>query len=360
MSTDTTTTETPAPEPLTEEELSELTSSALDISASEITDGDDLFQDGIAVSGSTDFDYPLTAFIPKAAPPRDSKQAPPEAGVWIVPDEQDIRIVRTVKMFELSWCKKVPPAYNILFVRTGADRYPNPTALQRAVLDTVITKYPRNDGSVPISQTIILPVVVMREGKAHPTVAELSPKVYEALKTFSADADDLTSGAVRLGTKAIFVWKEQQPDGKMSYRFKFDKNEFDRSAVLAEVKDELVDAADYVKLRAPATEKWLVEAFNKFKNGESVESEYAAPPSPEEAYIDAVMDLTTPMLKKLLYGAGVDTTELKSRQRLIDAAVEAREALQPQVLELAKAKAAEAAAKAKDAQDAQNAPEPPF
>ena len=316
--------------PLAEEVLTDEVGINLPVDEYEITDGEDLFQSGEKEGfGDGEYEYVLTAFVPACTPSKDSKQAPTGAALWVIPDINDVKYVRTLKIFKMTWLEKIPASYNTLFVRPDRDNNPNPTPLQKTVIDSTISKYTDKDGVPSISQTVLIPIINLYEGKPVVTIGELSNACYKALVKFNNEADDTTDGIVTTKTRPVYLWREGK-GSKVIYGFRFYKGEEHNVKDLL-AKHEMMDVKEYVKKRAVATEKWFDSKRKAYLAGELGSAEDATL-TDTEAYIDAVMELSTPVLKTVLSEAGLDIAGLRTKQALIDLATAHEELLTEAIL----------------------------
>lgn len=322
--------------PTTDEAVEDPT---LDITAEEfeITSGDDLFQSGEKEGFNDEYEYALTAFVPACVTSKDAKTAPAGAALWIIPDITDVQYLRTLKIFKMTWMEKIPASYNTLYIRVDRDDNPNPTTLQKMIIDSTISRYTDKDGVPNLSQTVIIPIINLYDGKPIVTLGEMSNACYKALVKFDADADDNTDGLVSTRRRPIYLWREGKGQ-KTTYGFRFYKGtEHDMKKLLAEAGD-MMAPREYVKTRAVATERWFASRYAKYQAGELESGEENT--TDTEAYIDMVMELPTPILKSVLDDAGLDIAGLRTKQALIDLAT-AHEELLTDAIKAAQPKATE-------------------
>lgn len=316
-----------------DEAQAEIVTGAVNIPVDEVelTDGEDLFQSGPS-EGYTEgeYEYQLTAFVPKCNKPKDSRTVPTGAALWIIPDLADVKYMRTLKLFKMTWLEKIPASYNVLYVRPGADNRPNPTPFQKEIIRSTISRFTDDNGLPQVGQTVLIPIINLYDGQQIPTIGEMSNACYKELVKFNDAADDNTDGMMTTKTRAIYLWRE----GQKEYGFKFHKgDDIDVKAVLAEVGDDVPDVKAYVKKRAVLTEKWLFKKWTDWKNGVLTGgADDGAPETRSEQYVDALMDLPTPVLKTVLTDAGLSITGLRSKQALVDLAMGHEELLFEDVL----------------------------
>ena len=297
-----------------------------------VTTGEDLFQSGVKERGDTDFQYKLTSFVPKATTPGSGSGYPSEAAYWIIPDLNDVVIVRQVKMFELTFLTKVPPGYNALYLRVDRNNDPNPTDLQAAIWDCVVAKFKGFDGRAAATQTYLLPVLRRnKEYRWEPVIGELGITSYTEIKKTVAAADDMSDGRITLATRPIAVWKSGQRETTARFDKAFDEK--DVQALVKEFKDEMPNPREYVRIRAVATENFLKQAWQQYKDGSPVTA--ATPMNDQERYVEAVMNLSMLQLQGILKEGGIALNGSRSRMALIDLVVENRETLEPAVLAMA-------------------------
>jgi hypothetical protein len=298
----------------------------------EVTEGTDLFQSGIKERGDSEFAYKLTSFIPKATTPASGTGYPSEAAFWIIPDLNDVVIVRQVKMFELTFLSKVPPGYNALYLRVDRNNDPNPTDLQSAIWDCVVAKYKGFDGRATAGQTYLLPVLRMnKEFKWEPVIGEMGVLAYNEIKKTVAAADDMSDGRITLKTRPIAVWRSGNKEVTARFDKSFKDGEVER--LVKEFESEMPNPREYVRIRAVATENFLKEAWQRYKDGSPVTA--ATPMNDQERYVEAVMNLSTIQLQGLMKDHEIIVNGSRSKMALVDLALENRDVLEPAVLALA-------------------------
>ena len=294
----------------------------------EITSGDDLVQSGVREfnnDGDQEYAYTLTAFIPKAPTP--DVGIPAEAGYFIIPDINNAIIVTQVKLFKVSFIDKVPAPYNSLYLRVDRTNRPNPTEFQHKVWKQVVSNYQNAEGLANPSQVYLLPVLNRYKGEWRAQVGEFGVTAYNEVKKVNASTDDMTDGKINLGTRPIAVWK----DGKKSVTARFDKGaDVSVTEMIAQFKADLPDVRAYVKLRAVHTEKYLLDAWKRFKDG--TVAEFNDELSPDQRFNDAVNSLKTSQLVAILKEHGHKVTIKTDRMDLIDLVNDHMEDLEAAVL----------------------------
>lgn len=276
---------------------------------------DDYFQDGRAERGDGEFEYPLTSFVPRVDPPPDGKGIPDGAVRWIVPDITNVKWVRTVKIFKSTFQEKIPPGYNMLFIRVDPHtRRANPTPLQEAIMRTVVARYTTPDGLPTITQTALLPVYRLTEGQWRATVAEMSAAALDAIIEANDLMEDATNGALSLATRPIAVWRPKGGDNR-TVNARIDKTMVGSMDDIRSIPG--VDLRQYVRVRAVATEKWWAQAWRNHVNGVTGTSADAEAPTETEQFVDACLDLTSAQLRKILEDNLIGLGGARTKQALV-------------------------------------------
>jgi hypothetical protein len=303
-------------------------------------DTDELFQTKAVTlddfAGERDYEYPLTAFIPKSY-----GTSGDDAAVWIIPDINDVVVVRQIKMFETTFIPKVPPAYNVLYCRVDRTNRPNLTDFQDQVRQSVVSQYKGKDGLVPLQQVYLLPVirklpvkqdappVVGSKDEWAPAIAEVGVTAYAEIKRAIATADDLSDGRITPLTRPMRIWKS----GQREITVKFDRNsDADVPALIKEHRKNLqLEPREYVKLRATHTEAYLRAQWAAYKSGGSPVAAHTEI-SDRERYVEAVMNMTTAQMKALLQQHGISIAGAKAKPGLIELMLDNRDACEAEVL----------------------------
>lgn len=298
-------------------------------------DPDELFQTKALTfdgdnGGEREYAYPLTSFIPKATTPSTGTGIPPEAAYWIIPDINDVVVVRQLKMFETTFIVKVPAPFNTLYCRVGRDNRPNLTDFQDQIRQSIITQYKDKDNHAPLQQVYLLPVIRRYKGEWDASLAEVGITAYAAIKEAIVNADDISDGRVNLSTCPIGIWKS----GKRETTVRFDKKSgVDVPEMVERFAPLMPKAREYVKIRSKETEEYLRKAWKEWtESGKRVEAGVPSELSAQERYAEAVMNLSTAQMRGILKTAGIDSKEAKTKPALHDLVLAHQDELEAEVL----------------------------
>lgn len=293
----------------------------------EVYGGDELFADGFYEGGSQEYAYPLTSYVPFALTPADRKAFPAEAVRWIVPSLDRAVIVRMVNIFSTVSIPKVPAPFRHLYLRMDRRGRINPTPLQEAIWDTVVSKNSDDDGRAKPRQVAMLPVLRYNAENDQwvPSIAELGKMAWDELRERNADTDDATNGLVSIRTRPIMMWKSK--DGK-TITVRFEKT-FDGDVQEIVSKAVLLDAKQYVGTRAKITEEWFKTQYTQ-----APEAAVDGTMTDRERFTDAARNLTTVQLRGILKSAGVEVESNASKMQLLDLVQEHQEETMASVMDL--------------------------
>lgn len=295
-------------------------------------DSDELFQSEpveFGGEGQRDWEYPLTSFVP-SIPSEIGGPIPKKAGYWIIPDINNVQLVRMMKVFKTTFVSKVPPGFSAVFVRVNRQNQLNPTEFQQSLRSSVQTKFPDKDGLASVAQTYYLPVINFYDDEWAASIAELSVKAYNDIKREIARADDMSDGKLTPLTKPIAIWKPAQREIEV----RFDKR-FEGSVpeLIEKFKDDMIDPKNYIKLRSSLTEKWFREQWKKFNDGNAPvidDVEY----TPNELFAQKVRDLDSPTMKRVLVEAGIKLNGARNKIALEELVLANAEQTEPIVAAL--------------------------
>lgn len=296
---------------------------------------DSLFQDEVnEYGGDREYEYPLTAFVPKAPTPAGTRTIPAEAAYWIIPDLQDVVLVRLVKAMSTTYFTKVPASYNELYLRVNKGNQPDPTQFQAAVWSAVLTKYPDKNGKAPASQMYMLPVLRRYNGEWAPAIGELSVTAYRELQKAAAEADDLSDGRIGFKTHPVAIWKPALKEVTARFDRSFNGTGSESvQGMLGKFREDMLRPRDYILLRSRLTEKWHREQWAKFTNGETVAVAEDSL-TDQEKFVEEVMELGTPVLKRILSDCNISIGGARTKIALADLVINNREATEGAVKSL--------------------------
>jgi hypothetical protein len=274
-------------------------------------DQEELFQDApveYGGEGPRDWEYPLTSFVP-SVPSEIGGPIPSKAAYWIIPDINNVQLVRMMKVFKTTFVNKVPPGFNSVYLRVNRQNQLNPTEFQESLRKSVQTKFPDKDGMASVAQTYYLPVINFYDDKWEVSIAEISVKAYNEIKKEIARADDMSDGRTTPLTRPIAIWKPAQREIEVRFDKKFDGSV---KELIAQYKDDMIDPKAYIKLRSSLTEKWFRDQWRKFNDGNAPvidDTDY----TPNELFAQKVRDLDSPTMKRVLSEAGVKLNGAKNK-----------------------------------------------
>jgi hypothetical protein len=280
--------------------------------------------------GPRDWEYPLTSFVPSALSEIGSRDIPTKAAYWIIPDVNNVQLVRMMKVFRTTFVNKVPPGFNSVFIRVNRQNQLNPTDFQDSLRASVLTKFPDKDGHASIAQTYYLPVINRYDDKWTASLAELSVKGYNAIKKEIASADDNSDGRITPRTRPIAIWKPAQREIEVRFDKKFDGSVKD---LIEQYADDMIDPKAYIKLRSALTEKWFREQWRKFNDGNAPvidDTDF----TPSELFAQKVRDLDSPTMKRVLAEAGIKLNGARNKIALEELLLENAEKAEPIVAAL--------------------------
>lgn len=275
----------------------------------------DMFASG-EPQAESEYAYPLTAFIPGAA--AEGAAIPGTAARWILPDLDAAQMVLVVKLFNVGFADKVPPGYNMLFLRVGKGNKPNPTRFQSKVWSMTHNRF--EGGKQKYAVVRLLPVLQWNEerGEWLPEIAEIGKLAWDALTESLADweSNDLPA-------RPVAVWRE----GMRDFKVRRIKDGPKPSEVLGD--KSLLDVREYVKTRWHLTDAWLKDALDAY---ERAEDEVPASPlgDAKQRFSGAVQELSLEQMKGILRDHEIKVP--KTKVEIIEALLDNQETVEEDVL----------------------------
>lgn len=217
--------------------------SDFDLSNLGTPDVSELFATGSDEDGNGEHAYPLTRFVPSNG----------EERVWAIPDLSAAKRFLVVKLWDVPWTEKVPPGYKFMFLRTKGG-HDNPTEFQNFVWNNINARYVDKKGRAAATVMWLVPIVELYEGTWRHAIGELGVTAMDMIQRMNDNLSDSSGGSISCEKLPFAIKKSGQRD----YSVKFQRKP-SVDMILSEAEGEPWDIAEYVKLRAPATEQYLAD-----------------------------------------------------------------------------------------------------